>query len=466
MRASAKIHFIRFILLTFLIAALFPLPMEGSEWIPLGPKRELVLTASLDGKLYGFSPDGRLWSLDPEAAQPEWIGRGAAKDPVALAGASGKLFMVTQDHRLWSGSPDSRIEDWKFIGYANQIKIMTGSRHKLYAALGGRLWKRDAAERNTNWGKVGTAIAAKALAANRDKIFMADGGNQIWMRDLYVGMFKWRRVAETPDLVDIAVIGSAIYATTPDGALLYKTLNLEYKTGDKTIEADPAPAKGILKPPPQPARPPPQPKFKRPLPPPKETNVPARGVDNLYAFLQDVPSIKVQESETGSSIRGDPAPGQTGTATAAQSPDQQALTRDFQNFIQHPNNAEIGDITKKIAKRIFEIESADPSPKKTVQKTWRPYLVEIRDQLLPLARRGLRLVRQMKPRARETQEIYRDLQNTFENFEKAFGAWVYAIPKEDGRLFAQGYQKLKEAENNYFQAYNKSQFLSAKLKLK
>ncbi len=456
---------IRIILSVFLVAALFPLSVEASEWLPLGPQRELTLMTSLEGKLYGFSPDGRLWSLDPNASQPEWVERGAAKNPVALAGAREKLFMVTKDHRLWSGGPDSQAGDWKFIGYANQIKIMTGSRHKLYAALAGRLWKRDAAERNVNWKKVGTAIAAKALTANRDKIFLADADGQIWMRDLYVGMFKWRRMAEAPDLVDIAVIGNAIYAIASDGALLYKTLNLKYNTRKETIEADPAPARGTLKPPPPSRKPPPR-KFKRPPPPPKETTVPARGVDDLYAFLQDVPPIKVQESETASSIRGDPAPGQTETASAAKSPDQQALTRDFQNFIQHPNNAEIGTLIKKIAKRIFEIESADPSLKKTVQKTWRPYFLEVRDQLLPEARRGLRLVRQMRPQRRETQEIYRDLQNSLENFEKAFGAWVYAIPKENGRLFAQGYQKLRNAENYYFQAYNKSQFLSAKLNLK
>ncbi len=169
----------------------------------------------------------------------------------------------------------------------------------------------------------------------------------------------------------------------------------------------------------------------------------------MFEFMNVEQNFELQESGTGSSIRGDEVPDDLRKKSGPETSEKENLRADLKSFVNHPNRKKVNDLVKTLAGKIVDVEKADPNPKKTIQGSWKSHAHEIKENWLPQVEEGVALLESIEPATRPVQDVKKMYSIALKELKNALQAWVTAIPANDVPEFELGYAKLRRSEKIY-----------------
>ncbi len=161
-------------------------------------------------------------------------------------------------------------------------------------------------------------------------------------------------------------------------------------------------------------------------------------------------NFELQESGSGSSIRGDEVPENLRKKnSSAEKSERDKLRADLKSFVNHPNRKKVNDLVKALAGKILEVERADPNPRKTLQGSWKSHTDEVKKDWLPQVEEGVSLMESIEPATRPVRDIWEMYSIALKELKGALQAWSAAIPANDVQEFELGYSRLRRSEKIY-----------------
>ncbi|MBI4384708.1 MAG: SUMF1/EgtB/PvdO family nonheme iron enzyme [Nitrospinae bacterium] len=123
------------------------------------------------------------------------------------------------------------------------------------------------------------------------------------------------------------------------------------------------------------------------------------------------------------------------TASAPAQPPASPLTEDILAFGQGKEFQQASQLIAAVTDKLQEIENRDPDPQKTIAKTWKPHLNEIKENLYPKAQEAHRLVNGIALKTSEVKAVRKAFADAAALFESIILDTLLAISSGNAELF-------------------------------
>ncbi len=198
------------------------LSSDGEQWSDVGHANDVVVMASMDGRLFAVSRDNRLWVRDAVTHEIDWTGIGHANNVVGMAATGGRLFCATSDNQLWTREATPVEMDWTSIGHANEVVGMAAINGSLFCATrNNQLWARPPVLTNRDWTAIGHANAVTALAAGGGSLYCVTSDSAVHKREPVLSDLPWQRLGSAPGARALAATTQGLFASTADNRLIF-----------------------------------------------------------------------------------------------------------------------------------------------------------------------------------------------------------------------------------------------------